>query len=100
MNRDSPLSYSITEERISNEAKPVEYVVSLPLFTNGMDTNFPPGQKVEGLVDFHFLDSKFSLSIYPTGLSEDDEGFVSIFLVNENKYDVFVNCELKMGRHN
>lgn len=99
-NRNSPISYNITEERISNEAKPVEYVVSLPLFTNGMDTNFPPGQKVEGLVDFHFLDSKFSLSIYPTGLSEDDEGFVSIFLVNENKYDVFVNCELKMGRHN
>ena len=72
-------SYNITEERISIEAKPVEYVVSLPLFTNGMDTKFPPGQKVEDLVDFHYLDSKFSLNIYPNGWTPKEEGFVSIF---------------------
>lgn len=99
-NSDEQGSYNITEERISNEAKPVEYVVSLPLFTNGMDTKFPPGQEVGGLVDFHYLDSKFSLKIYPNGWSPEEEGFVSILLMNENKYDVFVNCEINMGRNN
>ena len=90
--------YNIVEEKISNEAKPVEYVVTVPLFTN--DPAYQPGQEIECLTDFHFLDSKFRLQIFPNGWSPHYEGFVSTLLINENKYDVFVNCEIKMGRNN
>ena len=92
--------YNIVEGKISTEAKPVEYVVTVPVFTDGMAPVYQPGQKMEFLADFYFLDSRFSLQIYPNGCSPHNNGFVSISLKNENKYDVFVNCEIKMGRSN
>ena len=81
------------DEWVSQEAGKVQYVGKIKLFRDGM-YKWRPGIS-EATSTFNFMDSAFKLAIKTC----DQNGFVSLFLINENDYDIFVNFDLEIGNN-
>ena len=69
----------------------------VPLFSSEM-YKWEPGQSIEDLSTFIFMNNKFSLLIYPNGASAEDFGFLSAYLKNESAKDILVDCEARMNK--
>ena len=84
------------EERIIHGEDGVTYILGVPLFSSEM-YKWEPGQSIEDLSTFSFMNTKFSLLIYPNGASTEDSGFLSVYLKNESSRDILVDCSVSIN---
>ena len=82
------------EEKLTTTLTETIYSVKIKKFHAKMQ-KWDPGKKVE-LNPFPYKDNLFSLLVYPNGDDEKNRGFVSLFLKNEGKEKIKVDCELKL----
>ena len=73
-----------------------EYRVIIQGFTDVMKTS-NNSSEISNVKWFWFMNYKFKLLIYPNGNTEEDKGFVSIFLFCDNPEALWVNGEISIG---
>ena len=61
--------------------------------------NFKLGQQLESS-QFSINGFKLCINLYPNGRNEEEGGFVSLFLRNDNSFQLEVMCEFVLGEKN
>ena len=87
----------ITEEwKIIRDDRMLEYFIKISGFENKMQT-WRPGREVWSKVFCHG-ESEFCMNIYPNGNEKKNKGFISVFLINRNDWDVKVDITFHIGK--
>ena len=83
----------IHDEWVSQEDSGVEYGGKIKLYSSKM-YKWEPGTW-ELSSSFKMRDSEFQIIIFPNGKTYKQEGFLSVFMKNENDYNIKVSFEIR-----
>ena len=94
--RVSRMSYTTNSSITRQDLNKASFSFSINNFPDAKRTKKKTGEFIKSDI-FSIMASKFIIDVYPSGWSDEDSGFVSVFLHNVSDHTVTVNYTLTVG---
>ena len=87
----------IVFEKICHDSKGTNFMFRIRSFANKME-NWSPGRVIQSQAFYHD-DIPLQLDVYPNGSKRDNEGYVSVYIINLGSRKIFIEGRFEMRNY-